>query len=145
MRAPALKEAERRVNAVFARIIAVLMLSIGLAFIALFVWASYKVAVLARTPEVGAFVVLAVFATLAAFCSLVGWRLFRPNKYGSVLAPVGWRILGSVFAATALLILVVGVRFQALDVLSGVVFSGTFSWWCFVRAQQLTKEVIGDL
>jgi len=65
---------QRRVDAIFAKVIGGVMLWIGLAFAGLFVWFSYKT--LNRPPDIAVLLVLAVFAILAAFCSLVGWRLF---------------------------------------------------------------------
>lgn len=49
-----------------AKIVGGVMLGIGVAFVALFVWASYKTAVLDRAPDLGAFATLGVLGVLAA-------------------------------------------------------------------------------
>jgi hypothetical protein len=94
-----IERAERRINAIFARIIGGVMLWIGVAFVGLFAWASYKIMALNRAPDYRALVLLGLSALLATFCSVVGWRLFlnRPNRFGSILGPLGWHMLGGVF------------------------------------------------
>lgn len=106
-----IERAERRIAAIFAKIIGGVMLWTGVAFVGLFAWASYKIMSLNRAPDDWAFVLLGLSAVLAAFCSLVGWRLFlnQPNRFGSILSPLGWHMLGGVFAVLGGASLVVSV------------------------------------
>lgn len=141
-----LEGAERRVNAVFAKVIGGVMLWIGVAFGVLLVWASYKTAMLNRPLEFVPLLFLAGFAILAAFCSLVGWRLFlyRPNRFGSILSPWGWRILGGMFGASAVGLLafwVVLLRDGAsialqVTAVTSVASSAAFCIWCLTAARQ---------
>ena len=52
-----------------------------------------------RLLEHGGSIVLLVLGGIAVFCLSVGYRLTfnRPNRYGSFLSPLGWRILCAVF------------------------------------------------
>lgn len=141
-----IERAERRVNAIFAKVIGGVMLWIGVAFFALFAWASYKIMVLNRAPDYWAFVLLGVFALLATFCSLVGWRLFlnQPNRFGSILSPLGWRILGGVFGVLATAFVIVSVVLlrdgTSSDVLvmavTSVASCAVFCHWCLLTARQ---------
>jgi len=141
-----IERAKRRVNAVFAKVIGGVMIWIGVAFVALLVWASYKVVTLDRAPEFGAVLLLGALAILAAFCSLIGWRLFlnRPNRFGSILTPLGWRILGAmfgVFAAAFLIFWVVLLRDGAstgllVTAVTSVASCAVFCHWCLSAARQ---------
>jgi hypothetical protein len=141
-----IERAERQVNAVFAKIIGGVMLWIGVAFVALFVWASYKILLLRRPPEFGMVALLGALAVLAAFCSLVGWRLFlnRPNRFGSILTPLGWRILGAMFGVFTigfLLFWIMLIRdgastdLMVIAVIS-IASSALFCHWCLSAARQ---------
>ena len=138
--------AERRVSALFAKGIGVVMLAMGIALAGLFVWATYKISSLNETPDFGAFVLLAIFGVLAAFCSLVGWRLAldRPNRFGSILSPAGWRLLAGIFAALAAGLIIfsaVLMRESAssnvlIMAITSVVSCAVFCHWCLFAARQ---------
>ena len=145
------QRAERQVNAIFAKVIGGVMLWIGVAFLGLLVWAVFKLMLLDRRPEFGALALLGVFAVVGAFCALVGWRLFlnRPNRFGSILGPVGWRILGGVFGFSALAFIVFAVALLRDGSLSQGVFAtfvtavvscSIFSHWCFVSARRAASN-----
>jgi hypothetical protein len=145
------QRAERQVNAVLAKIIGGVLLWIGVAFLGLFVWALHKVVIIGRPLDTFAFVMLGVFAVLATFCALVGWRLFlnRPNRFGSILGPFGWRVLGTMFgvmAAAAFVHSVVllrngesseGVLVTAVTTL---VSCAIFCHWCFLAARRAVSN-----
>ena len=123
-----------KVDAVFARLIGLVAGTIGIAAMALAGWASFKVYPLEhRAPG---FVVIGAFLVIGVFFLLVGWRLLlnRPNRYGSILSPVGWRVLGSLFA------FFVGTMTLTLDtilkVAAPVIGSAIFSYWCFRSARR---------
>ena len=144
------QRAERQVNAVLAKVIGGVMLWIGVAAFGLLVWASYKLMLLDRRPEFGAFVLLDVFAIIGTYCALVGWRLFlnRPNRFGSILGPVGWRILGGTFGLSAIAFLIFAVALlrdvnASQDILAITVTSvascAVFSHWCFLSARRVAS------
>jgi hypothetical protein len=139
-----------KVDAVFARLIGLVAGLIGIAAVALAGWASYKVYPLEhRAPG---FVVIAMFLVIGVFFFLVGWRLLlnRPNRYGSILSPVGWRVLGSLFAVVGigLFAFFVGTMTLTLDTISTtavpVIGSAVFSYWCFRSAGRASANAGAD-
>ncbi len=135
-----------KVDAVFARLIGLVAGLIGIAAVALAGWASYKVYPLEhRAPGL---VVMGIFLVIGVFFLLVGWRLLlnRPNRYGSILSPVGWRVLGSLFAVVGigLFAFFVGTMTLALDTIStmavAVIGSAIFSYWCFRSASRASEN-----
>src|SRR5262245_47715125 len=94
-----IQKAEGPVNRIYAKVVGGVMLWIGVAGLGLFVYFAYKLAVLGRTPAIGADVFMVVLAIVGVFCVYVGWRLFfnRPNRFGSILTPLGWRALCGLF------------------------------------------------
>lgn len=143
--------AESQVNAVFAKIIGGVMLWIGVAFVVLLAWASYKVMIVGRAPGFGALALLGVLAILAAFCSLVGWRLFlnRPNRFGSILTPRGWRVLAAMFGVLAIgfvVFWIILLRDQAstdllVMVVTSVASCALFCHWCLSAARRALANV----
>ena len=131
-----------KVDAVFARLIGLVAGTIGIAAMALAGWASFKVYPLEhRAPG---FVVIGAFLVIGVFFLLVGWRLLlnRPNRYGSILSPAGWRLLGSLFAVIGVGVFAffVGTMTLTLDtilkVAAPVIGSAIFSYWCFRSARR---------
>jgi hypothetical protein len=122
------------------------MLWIGVGFAALLVWLAYGLVILNRAPAYWVFLLLGVVALFTTFCLRVGWRFFfnRPNQFGSILSPLGWRILAGCFAVltiVSLFELVVVLRDGASrDVLVVFVTSGVgsavFCYFSLLRAQQ---------
>jgi len=145
------RRAERQVNSIFAKVIGGVMLWIGVAAFGLLIWASYKLTLLDRHPELGAFVFLAVIAVVGAFCALVGWRLFlnRPNRFGSILGPVGWRILGGMFAMSTVAFLIFGFALlrendfpgdMLATFVTAIVGAAIFSRWCLLSARRASAN-----
>ena len=139
--------AEQPVHPWGAKLVGGVMLWIGVAAIALLAFFSYKALALKPVP-LGAFVVLAVLLALGAFFLVVGWRLFlnRPNRYGSILGPAGWRVLGAVLfillalAACGLLIFMRSAEFDYAAACALLVSIGVFSalcFWCFRLARRV--------
>ena len=74
---------------------------IDVALLALFIWVLWSAINRPNVVDAGVIALCAGLLIVGTFCALVGFRLFlnRPNKYGSILSPVGWRVLGALFAA----------------------------------------------
>lgn len=147
-----IERAERRVDAIFAKVIGGVLLWVGVAFSGLFVWAAHAVVILGRPLNAFALVMLGVFAVVATFSVLVGWRLFlnRPNRYGSILSPTSWRVLGTMFGAmgaAGLIISVVLLRDGLSSdeaLISGIaaaVFCAMLCHWCFLAARRAVANV----
>lgn len=80
---------------------------VGIGLLALLIWLISAALDHPRVIDEKWIAICVALLVVGAFCALVGFRMFlnRPNKYGSVLSPIGWNILGSVFAAGALVAL----------------------------------------
>jgi hypothetical protein len=114
----------------------------GVGAAAFFVWTCYKAFSLPGPVHIAVFVLIGVSALLAVFCLTVGWRLFmnRPNRHGSALGPLSWRVIGALFGlcGTAML----GFALLRWDMPGNIVwiavFSGggclVFAYWCFMLA-----------
>jgi hypothetical protein len=99
---PLHRSAETPAPSALVRFVGLLMSAFGVALAMFGMWAVYRIWILDRFDRPFAWLLLGGSATIATFCLLVGSRLFfvRPNRYGSLLTPSGWRILGSVFYST---------------------------------------------
>jgi hypothetical protein len=121
------------------------LLWFGVGAAALFAWSSYKALSLPGPVHIAVFALIGVAGALAVFCIAVGWRLFlnRPNRHGSALGPVAWRILGALFgmAGAAMLGFALLRGDAPAEIRSIAVFSGggclLFSYWCFVLTRRL--------
>jgi hypothetical protein len=140
------KAIKAKVHAVFARAIGVVAALIGVTAIALALWASYKVYPLQH--RTAGFVLIGMFLVIGVFFLLVGWRLSlnRPNRFGSLLSPLGWRALGALFAAVGigLSAFFVGTTTLTLNDVSimavPVIGSGVFAYWCFRAANKASAN-----
>jgi hypothetical protein len=129
------------------------LLWIALVAFAFVSWALYRFASLHLS--VSTFVVVVVFIVLVIgfFCLSVGARMFlhRPNRYHSVLSPIGWRILGSLFAVSVPVVLLglmaaAHKSAQPLSTLGGGVLPLAFVAFlavkCFVQARVIRRRDI---
>ena len=141
----------RPVNRWDEKIIGGVMLWVSVGAFALLLWLADGMVSLGRTPDLFASCVLAALATIGLFFAVVGWRVFwnQPNRYGSLLGPIGWRILGVLFGVLAWFViglimarrdLWTDARFLAL-VLASLTFTCAFSYSCFRVAQTISKRV----
>ncbi len=132
-------EVQAKVHAVFARIIGIAALVIGMVASALTVWTAYR-AMLLEHPSSGLFAFIGLFAAVAGFFLYVGWRLGvnRPNRHGSILGPAGWRVLGALFTLTGVGLFaafLTSSRAITLELVEAaaipVVSCGVFAYLCF--------------
>jgi len=86
-------------------------------------------------------VFLAVLTPVAWFCSNVGWRftLNRPNESGSVLSPVGWLVLASIFAVLAVVMVVAAFRTREAKVAYALVGAVSFAMWSWKQRGKLLE------
>lgn len=135
---PTSDEIKEEIDGTISRLIGFVAAAIGLLGLSLAVWATYMVAQL-QHPTGGAFAIIGVFLALAVFFLRVGWRLFfnKPNRFGSIFSPRGWRALGAIFAVLAVAMLVVTAQNLAprietvIQQVVPVVGAFVFSYWCF--------------
>jgi hypothetical protein len=109
----------------------------GVGLLVLLVWTTYKLFILGKTPDTLALIFLLVLLVIMTFCLTVGYRLLfnRPNNHGSLLSPKAWRLLGGIFAAIALVLLVFVIVSKAYSQLAAVAYSVLFCTWCFHAAK----------
>lgn len=117
----------------------------GIGAAALSIWVAYKALSLPGRVDTFILALIGASAVLAVFCLTVGWRLYlnRPNRHGSALGPLGWRIVGTVLgiAGCALLGLMAARSDAPVDVLSALFVSAVgclvFCYWCFLLARRI--------
>ena len=140
------EQIDRKVDGWTTKIVGGVFLWIGVVFAGLTVWASYKVSLLHQPENAAAYGIACGFCLIAAFCLLVGWRLFwnRPNRYGSILGPIGWGILCLFFGGAGLfLTFAFGISKLLTDISLAwpVVACFVFSYWCFHLARKALTNV----
>lgn len=115
------------------------MSALGVAIGAAGLWFVYRLWVLDRLNPPVDLVFVAVSVTIAVFCVMVGLRLYlnRPNRYGSLMTPTGWTILGSVFNLAAVTVGLVGVVWGVYLLLLALVPAAVLSLMCFRNASRL--------
>ena len=94
-----------------------------------------------RTIDRPWIIIFSICVIVGSLCTIVGFRMFlnRPNAYGSVLSPVGWILLGTLFACGAILCLLLGFSAEAflLDTLIATLSGALFAVCCFYMAERL--------
>ena len=83
----------------------------GVGLVFLLVWMLYRLGTLGDTPAFSVVVLVGAIAAVAAFCLRLGYRLLLncPNRYHSLLSPLGWNLLGGTFAAVAMGFLAISI------------------------------------
>ena len=116
-----------------------IMSAFGVALAAVGLWFLYRLWLLDRLAQPVGLAVVAVSGTIAVFCLLVGLRLYlnRPNRYGSLMTPTGWTILGSVFNLVAAAVGLIGVVSGAYALLLGLPLAVVLGLMCFTNASRL--------
>jgi hypothetical protein len=129
------------------------LLWFGVAAMALPVWFLYGLATHDRPIALGAVILVGAFVIVAAFCLAVGWRLFlnRPNRYDSILSPLGWRFLGTVLLAL-MFVAVVGLysmvvsgeyQFYALAAFTlAIAFMAALATICYQQARSMMERSV---
>jgi len=84
-------------------------------------------------------VIVTIVGVIAAFCLLVGYRLLlnRPNRFGSLLTPVAWQILGVCLAARAAAMAVLCIAQGTYTLILGSVLLGCLAYGCIVAGRDL--------
>lgn len=86
-----------RADTFMARLAGAVSLAFGIALGILAIWMVERQITLRGAIESIAAALIIFLFVISAFCSLVGYRLLfnRPNRYGSLLSPVGWKTLAA--------------------------------------------------
>jgi|HubBroStandDraft_1064217.scaffolds.fasta_scaffold54424_1 ATP-dependent Clp protease adapter protein ClpS len=99
-----------RASALIARVAGAVLLAFGTGLSILAIWVVERQFTLRGSLQLTAIAMVMGFSLLAAFCFPVGYRLLlnRPNRYGSLLSPAGWVVLGICILSITLLLIVYG-------------------------------------
>jgi hypothetical protein len=105
--------------------------SLGLALLG--VWILDRQLTLRGTVEPSVLVFTAVLTIVGLVCGVMGIRLTfnRPNRYRSLLPPLGWYAMTSVFALLGSILGFVVIRRGDYEQLVGVACTVAFAAWCW--------------
>jgi len=136
-----------QMKALFARLIGGVLSLSGLAIIAVFLRVIWALIDARRALESSGLLILGGLLTVGLFCTLVGFRLVlnRPNRYGSILSPNGWAVLGFLFALSALLILVLALMQDRPEFVAQAPLGAVFSAACFLNRRRVARLKNGAL
>jgi hypothetical protein len=134
-------------HTIMARVAGAALLAFGLGLAALAVWMVERRLSLSGGLEPGVAAVIAVFAALALFCLLAGYRLLfdRPNRYGSLLSPLGWRVLATFFFALALAFMVGAFWLGTFKLALACFFSACLAYTCVVAARSVLPPLSPEI
>ena len=119
---------------------ALILLGLGATALALWI-TSFQVAEHKRL-DTRFLIFVPAMALIAWFCLAVGWRLAldRPNRYGSILGPAGWRALALVSGVIAALIGVLITKRREFDMVPLAMLPAIGSYWCWMRAFRMRSN-----
>jgi hypothetical protein len=130
-------------NHIIIRITGSLLSLFGIGLAILCLWIIERQFALLGTVRLNALTLVLIFGLISFFCVVVGYRLTfnRPNKYGSILSPSSWIILGLVFGALGLAI-TAGIIFINLPTrfISTAIFLILFTVVCWYSGSLARKR-----
>src|SRR5262245_18579609 len=108
------------------RLAGAIMLAFGIGLAILALWMMERQDTLHREVELGTAVFVAILVTVSACSLLVGYRLVlnRPNRHGSIMPPIGWKILAGVFCSMGLWFAWLGLENREYSALIGIGCTG---------------------
>jgi ABC-type polysaccharide/polyol phosphate export permease len=118
---------------VVARTSGIVLLIAGLAIEALFLFVAERQLSLRDTIERSALVVSVVLSIVGFVCIVVGLRLTlnRPNRYQSLLPPLGWYAISLLFAVLGPSLGYLAVRRGDYEHIIGAACSIVIAFWCW--------------
>ncbi|MCW8879267.1 MAG: hypothetical protein OQJ89_02695 [Kangiellaceae bacterium] len=139
------QELNEKVTNAYARLIGFASFLIGLIALIFASWAGY-LGLHADFSSV-AVVFLGVVFLVSAFFLNVGWRMLmnRPNRYGSILSPLSWVIVGFLFTAAAVLVSSILAKISSgspdfvntvISLISCFVFAGSCFYLAYLASQK---------
>ncbi|HEY4370014.1 MAG TPA: hypothetical protein VGN07_22465 [Steroidobacteraceae bacterium] len=136
-------------DTLLARVAGLLLCPFGLAVLGLAVFLGYR-GLTAGTDFPAVLAVMTIFALIGVFCAVTGYRLLfnRPNRYGSLLSPIGWWILSGLFAAMALGLAVFVLESRKYDGVAVPLISGGFAYQSYraglaARRRRAVSDAVG--
>lgn len=128
---------------VLARIAGAVLFLFGIALAALSVWLVERQLTLHGTVAVDAQIGVLIFGIISLFCIVVGYRLAfnHPNRYGSILSPTAWIVLGAMFGFLGLGITAMVLVYKLFDTqfITPVVSPYVFAVLCW-RASAVARK-----
>ena len=131
-----------------ARVVGGVLSWLGVGLLAVLAWALFNAISRPNAVDTAAIALCSGLLVVGSFCCLVGFRLFlsRPNTYGSILSPIGWRVLGSLFAigtVAAFVLFMTGplAKLAPIPMLVGSVgWLALLACGCFYIARRLERQ-----
>jgi hypothetical protein len=135
-------ERQRQAHLLVARGTGGVLSWFGVALIGVFLWLVYVMVTESRPFSVGLVSFLTGLFVVGAFCLVVGFRMYlnRPNRYGSVLTPTGWNVLGLFFATGAVALGTTAFFAPPGPAIGAGAGCATMSFGCFYCARKLRRN-----
>ena len=120
-----------------ARVAGGVLLTFGIAVAILAIWIVERQLTLRGSLQSTAAALVISFSLISAFCVLLGYRLLfnRPNRYGSLLPPIGWLVLAICFGVTGVGIAVFAIWRGEYQLLVAPVALGVLGYRCVVAGR----------
>ena len=133
-----------QVSSFSVKLAGTIMLGFGIGLAILAVWIFERQLSLHQAIETGAFVFITVLATLAAFCSVIGYRFLfnRPNRFGSALPPIGWKVLAGFFWLLGFVFVWAAIAHRQYSGLVGAVLTAALGHWCVLASRAPATQSI---
>lgn len=128
-----------------ARIAGVILFVFGIGLATLSVWIIERQLTFHGALSLDVLTVVLVLSVISLFCIVVGYRLAfnRPNRYGSILSPSAWIVLGAIFGILGLGTTAYVVIFKLFDTqfITAVVSPFVFAVLCWRASAAARKRV----
>jgi ATP-dependent Clp protease adapter protein ClpS len=127
-----------KTGAIIARFAGGVLLAFGIVLAALVIWFVVRQFAAPGAIELAVAVSVVIVFTMSAFCSLVGYRLLlnRPNRYGSLLSPAGWRVLAAFFCIVGVALIPLAVWGGHYQLLAASVGLGALGYGCVIAGRR---------
>jgi ATP-dependent Clp protease adapter protein ClpS len=133
------------VHKIVARIAGIILLLFGVGLVAFGLSATVRLLSSAERFESSARIVVAVFLGLGVILSSIGFRLAanRPNKYQSILPPMGWYVLAFLLVALGATFGILAILQKQTEYVTGVLIASLMAWGCWTAAKRTRASASG--
>jgi hypothetical protein len=133
-----------KMNPIIIRITGSILFLVGIGFVVSSLWIIIGQFALLGTVRLNALPLVLGLGLISFFCIVVGYRLTfnRPNKYGSILSPISWIVLGLIFGVFGLgiIISIIFINHFPTRFISVAIFSILFAAVCWYAGSLARKQ-----
>jgi ATP-dependent Clp protease adapter protein ClpS len=135
-----------QVSTLTVKLAGTVMLGFGIGLAILALWMVERRFALHRASEISTVVVITVLVIISVFCSLVGYRLLfnRPNRHGTLLSPLAWRILAGFFWLSGLGLGGLTLAHGDFRALFGIACLGVLGYCCLMASRGETFKPLSS-